>query len=199
MVGLTGAVLAGGHSSRFGSNKALYTVADDSFLGRQLHGRTFLQHALDTLRPLCDELFISASEANAAAYGGEGVQVVVDEVADCGPLGGLASLMDAVSGQWLLLLTCDMPFVSTATLRHMLEEIDENVDAISAHQFPLLIRRDTLYILKDCLKQGDYRVRSFLSKIRTHYYNLSEQESMNINQLNTYYIKQNNTKNQNEK
>ena len=198
MVGLTGAVLAGGHSSRFGSNKALYTVADDSLLGRQLRGRTFLQHALDTLKPLCDELIISASEANATAYGNEGVRVVVDEVADCGPLGGLSSLMDAASGQWLLLLTCDMPFVSTQTLEKMLEEPREELDAISAHQFPLLIRCDTLYILKDCLKQGDYRVRSFLGKIRTCYIDLPEQESLNINQLDTYYIKQNNTKNQNE-
>ncbi|MGN1255177.1 MAG: molybdenum cofactor guanylyltransferase [Prevotella sp.] len=195
MVGLTGAVLAGGHSLRFGSNKALYTAADDGLLGRQLHGRTFLQHALDTLRPLCDELLISASKANATAYGHEGVRVVVDEVADCGPLGGLVSLLSETMTPWLLLLTCDMPFVSTASLQSMLGEIREDVDAISAHQFPLLIRRDTLYILRDCLKQGDYRVRSFLSKIRTRYVDLPEQESMNINQLNSYYTTQDNTKN----
>ena len=195
MVRLTGAVLAGGHSLRFGSNKALYTAADDGLLGRQLHGRTFLQHALDTLRPLCDELLISAIKANATAYGHEGVRVVVDEVADCGPLGGLASLLSETMTPWLLLLTCDMPFVTTASLQSMLEEIREDVDAISAHQFPLLIRRDTLFILRDCLKQGDYRVRSFLSKIRTRYVDLPEQESMNINQLNSYYTTQDNTKN----
>lgn len=184
MVGLTGAVLAGGHSSRFGSNKALYTVDDDGLLGRQLRGRTFLQHALDTLRPLCDELLISASKANAAAYGQEGVRVVVDEVPDCGPLGGLASLLSETTTPWLLLLTCDMPFVTTPSLRKILEEPREDVDAISAHQFPLLIRRDTLYILRECLKQNDYRVRSFLSKVRTRYVELPERESMNINQLN---------------
>lgn len=193
MARLTGAVLAGGHSSRYGSNKALYTVADDTLLGRQLHSRTFLQHALDTLRPLCDELLISASEANAEAYSQESVPVVVDEVADCGPLGGLASLMDAATGQWLLLLTCDMPFVTTASLQSMLEEPCEDVDAVSAHQFPLLIRRDTLYILRESLKQRDYRVRSFLKRIRTRYVELPEQESMNINQLN--YTIQDITKN----
>lgn len=132
MVRLTGAVLAGGHSSRFGSNKALYTTADDTSLGRQLHGRTFLQHALDTLRPLCDELLISASKANATAYGHEGVRVVVDEVADCGPLGGLASLLSETMTPWLLLLTCDMPFVTTASLQSMLEEIRED----GCHQCP---------------------------------------------------------------
>lgn len=185
MAGLTGAVLAGGHSSRFGSNKALYSADDDTELGRLLQGRTFLQHALDTLRPLCDEMLISASKANAVAYQNEGVRIVEDLVNDCGPLGGLLSLLSAAAEPWLLLVTCDMPFVTTASLRRILAEPREDLDAISAHQFPLLIRRDTLYILRDCMDHGDYRVRDFLSKIRTRYVTLSEQESININQLHT--------------
>lgn len=185
MAGLTGAVLAGGHSSRFGSNKALYSADDDTELGRLLQGRTFLQHALDTLRPLCDEMLISASKANAVAYQHEGVRIVEDLVNDCGPLGGLLSLLSAAAEPCLLLVTCDMPFVTTASLRRILAEPREDLDAISAHQFPLLIRRDTLYILRDCMDHGDYRVRDFLSKIRTRYVTLSEQESININQLHT--------------
>lgn len=185
MAGLTGAVLAGGHSSRFGSNKALYSADDDTELGRLLQGRTFLQHALDTLRPLCDEMLISASKANAVAYQHEGVRIVEDLVNDCGPLGGFLSLFSAAAEPWLLLVTCDMPFVTTASLRRILAEPREDLDAISAHQFPLLIRRDTLYILRDCMDHGDYRVRDFLSKIRTRYVTLSEQESININQLHT--------------
>lgn len=185
MAGVTGAVLAGGRSSRFGSNKALYSADDDTELGRLLQGRTFLQHALDTLRPLCDEMLISASKANAVAYQHEGVRIVEDLVNGCGPLGGLLSLFSAAAEPWLLLVTCDMPFVTTASLRRILAEPREDLDAISAHQFPLLIRRDTLYILRDCMDHGDYRVRDFLSKIRTRYVTLSEQESININQLHT--------------
>ncbi|KQZ77172.1 molybdenum cofactor guanylyltransferase [Sphingopyxis sp. Root214] len=64
-----GAVLAGGRSSRFGSDKAL----------AMLDGRTLLDHALAALRPHCDAVVV----------------VGRDEVADwprldMGPLGGMA-------------------------------------------------------------------------------------------------------------
>lgn len=52
---LNGAVLAGGRSSRFGSNKALF--APD--------GETLINKAVDLLRPLVKEVVVSASHANA--------------------------------------------------------------------------------------------------------------------------------------
>jgi molybdopterin-guanine dinucleotide biosynthesis protein A len=67
-----GAVLAGGRSSRFGSDKAI----------AMLDGRTLLDHALAALRPHCDAVVV----------------VGRDEIADwprpdMGPLGGIAGAL----------------------------------------------------------------------------------------------------------
>ncbi len=45
---VTGVVLAGGRSSRFGQDKGLYPY----------HGKPLVLHAADIIRPLCDELLI---------------------------------------------------------------------------------------------------------------------------------------------
>ena len=75
---LTGAILAGGHSSRFGSNKALF--APD--------GETLISKAADLLHPLVREVLVSASHANVEAYAFLGLDIVEDLHPDCGPLGG---------------------------------------------------------------------------------------------------------------
>ena len=67
---LTGAILAGGHSSRFGSNKALFAPDGETLIGK----------AADLLRPLVRELLVSASHANAAAYAFLELDIVEDHM-----------------------------------------------------------------------------------------------------------------------
>jgi molybdopterin-guanine dinucleotide biosynthesis protein A len=67
-----GAVLAGGRSSRFGSDKAL----------AMLGGRTLLDHALAALRPHCDAVIVV----------GRG-EVADWPRPDMGPLGGIAGAL----------------------------------------------------------------------------------------------------------
>ena len=81
-----GAVLAGGRSSRFGSDKAL----------AMLGGRTLLDHAHAALRPQCDALFVV----------GRGVGLADWPQPDMGPLGGVAgALRHAASEGFDQLLT----------------------------------------------------------------------------------------------
>ena len=72
-----GAVLAGGRSSRFGSDKAEALLA----------GRPLIEHALEALRPHCDAIVIVGRSAPHAPS-------VADWPApDMGPLGGLAGAL----------------------------------------------------------------------------------------------------------
>lgn len=67
-----GAVLAGGRSSRFGSDKALAVLT----------GRTLLDHTLAALRPHCDAVVVVGRE-----------DVADWPRADMGPLGGIAGAL----------------------------------------------------------------------------------------------------------
>ncbi|MCI4590329.1 molybdenum cofactor guanylyltransferase [Sphingobium sp. BYY-5] len=91
---ILGAVLAGGRSSRFGSDKALARMAD---------GRTLLDHAVAGLSPHVAEVVICGREGGLADRPGP----------DLGPLGGLnAALHHALRHDFVGVLTtgCDMPF-----------------------------------------------------------------------------------------
>jgi molybdopterin-guanine dinucleotide biosynthesis protein A len=55
-----------------------------------------------------------------AVYAGEGMPMVADVVADAEPLAGLAALLESGSGT-ALAVACDMPFVSAAHLRALLD------------------------------------------------------------------------------
>ena len=69
-----GAVLAGGRSHRFGSDKAL----------AMLDGRTLLDHAQDALAPHCDALVIVGRDGGIADWPRPGM----------GPLGGIAGALE---------------------------------------------------------------------------------------------------------
>ena len=90
---ILGAVLAGGRSSRFGSDKALAVMAD---------GRTLLDHAIAGLTPHVAQVVICGRNGGLA-----------DRPApDMGPLGGLnAALHHAQNRGFAGVLTtgCDMP------------------------------------------------------------------------------------------
>ena len=79
LAGAAGFVLAGGRSSRMGTDKALMLLG----------GRPLIAHALDILRGAG----LSASLAGARAGLERFAQVVADEEPDRGPLGGICSAL----------------------------------------------------------------------------------------------------------
>ena len=97
-----GAVLAGGRSSRFGSDKALAT----------LDGQTLLDHAMAALRPHCD-LVIVVGRGEVADW----------PRPDMGPLGGIAgALIHAANAGFDRVLTAPVDCVRLPdNLRALLE------------------------------------------------------------------------------
>lgn len=172
---LNGAVLAGGRSSRFGSNKALF--APD--------GETLINKAVDMLRPLVKEVVVSASHANAGAYAFLGLDIVEDQHSDCGPLGGLEALLNRCSTRWLLILTCDMPCVDSDMLRTMIDHVKQSGGSFenrnlpqaiawrrsdgSVSPFPLLIEKDALSVLRSRMSSGRRSMKGLLGALNTYY------------------------------
>jgi molybdenum cofactor guanylyltransferase len=78
---IAGIVLAGGRSSRFGSDKGLYPY----------QGRPLVEHAIDILRPNFPTLIISTNNPDAYAY--LNLPMVADTYPGCGPIGGIFSAL----------------------------------------------------------------------------------------------------------
>ena len=91
------AILAGGRSSRFGSDKAFHSVS----------GVPLWKHQLAKIEPLMpSEILISA---NAQQIFESEYRVIVDEAADCGPLGALVSCLRSTRLGRLLVVAVDIP------------------------------------------------------------------------------------------
>lgn len=109
MTGISGYVLAGGLSSRMGTDKALL----------RLGGRTLLEIALAKVRAVCGEAAILCGSAERAAMLGIYGRCVVDRLPECGPLGGVdAALRDAASPR-VLIMPVDVPLLPADMLERL--------------------------------------------------------------------------------
>ena len=97
---------------RYGSAKALALVG----------GRRIVDRVIDAMRPVARELILIANDAELAVA--IGMAWRSDELPGLGALGGIhAALVWAreQSRAGILAVACDMPFVSTALLAHLVE------------------------------------------------------------------------------
>jgi molybdopterin-guanine dinucleotide biosynthesis protein A len=95
---VTGVVLAGGRSSRFGRDK----------LAERIDGRTLLDSAIDGVTPASIEILVVAAP-DAAPDLPAGVRLVHDPVAFDGPLAGVAAGLRAAHDSIVLVVGGDMP------------------------------------------------------------------------------------------
>ncbi len=166
---ITGIILAGGKSSRFGSNKALYPIGEKSML----------QRSVELLQPFCHEVYISG---DCEEYAQHGVKCMPDKIADIGPLGGIYTALKQCSTPYLLFLTCDMPFLSPKFIAQMLG-IDATTEMVCWKEstgdlqlFPLLLSRKMLPYIEEKILAHTYNIRSLLQVAQHQYLNIGIQD-----------------------
>lgn len=94
------------------------------------HGRKLIEYPLGLLRLFTDTLIISANNAD---YGQFGVQVVPDRVTDSGPLSGVTEALKWSSGEWNIVLPCDMPFINHELIDLLIENSVDYLGAVPVH------------------------------------------------------------------
>lgn len=105
MVRTVGVILAGGRSSRMGTDKAEIRVGS----------ATMLQHVAAALRDVADEVVIAGRTESA-----EGIPAVPDPgIPHLGPLAGLAAAAAARPEGLLVVVAVDQPWVRSETLREL--------------------------------------------------------------------------------
>ncbi len=108
---LTGLILAGGKSTRFGSDKA------SAVLG----GRTMLEWVASALAQACDEIVIvrAAGQVLPAIEVAVPFRTVDDAWEAKGPLAGLASGLPAVTTEYCFATSCDAPLLQPGLVRYL--------------------------------------------------------------------------------
>jgi molybdenum cofactor guanylyltransferase len=149
MLHLTGIVLAGGKSSRMGTDKGLLDYK----------GKKLVEYLIDLLSGYCNELILST---NNPEYKQFGITTVADEFQEKGPAGGIFSALMKSSTEWNLLLACDMPFLNRQFIDALLANIGNNNGVVPVHN-NLIEPLAALYHKSLCLTLADAIHKDHLS------------------------------------
>jgi|APSaa5957512622_1039677.scaffolds.fasta_scaffold28188_1 molybdopterin-guanine dinucleotide biosynthesis protein A len=152
------AILAGGNSRRMGRDKARL----------ELGASTLLERVLAATVPLAIPCILIANDSGPLAHLER--PVYPDLRPGSGPLGGLLTALTVAPSSSVLLLACDLPFITTPFLRFLLQALGTHqavVPRSSDGLQPLcaVYTRSCLPTIESTLNRGDFRISSFLADI----------------------------------
>ena len=182
---LTGFVLAGGKSLRFGKNKAL----------ARYKGKTLLQSALERLTPYCGTVCISGDFPEYKDYEEKGYPLIPDVEEDKGPVGGIYAALSSCGTPYALFLPCDMPLITERLVVRILSETaGEGITAWMRMDgrlqfFPLLCCSSLLPQIRLQVEAGRLSMRNLLLLTTFRLLSLSGKEEsafFNVNSINDY-------------
>jgi len=139
------AILAGGLSTRMGRDKARL----------RLGGRTLLAHV-----------------KAAARQTGLPVRVIRrDLVPRCGPLGGVYTALKTTAAEAVLLLACDMPFVTAPLLARLVSRLRPRTQAVfcatkDGTGFPFLVRTRALPRVEEQIRRRRFSLQLLTARLK---------------------------------
>ncbi|MBX2991064.1 MAG: molybdenum cofactor guanylyltransferase [Bacteroidetes bacterium] len=157
---LVGCVLAGGKSTRMGSDKALLKFGSV----------TLIERSVAVLKSVFPSVVISSDRVAELDF--PGIPVLPDIRKDCGPLGGIHAALTHTKADCLFVLACDMPFVSPDLIRYLISS-DPDADAVvpssggRVHPLCGLYSRNGLPAIERALERGSYKLQDVLGELKT--------------------------------
>ncbi len=192
---ITGIILAGGKSSRMGTDKGFVMYKN----------KAFIQHIIEAIQPLVDEIIIVSNNpdydiftlrltstplSNQRLGDNFSINRVNDLVENAGPLAGVYTGLHYTTTENNLVVSCDVPLINTATLKKLIEQIDENAAIIQIESqgktMPLiaLYKKQCNDVFLTLLEQGERRLRVAINHLKVKTIPLDknqEKYTMNIN------------------
>ncbi len=169
MFDVEGFILVGGASRRMGQDKAQLRLG-----------------SLTVLERIAREIGSSTSSVRLAGarreYAGVSLSNVPDVYDSWGALGGIHAALSAAQSEWILVVACDLPFVTRQLFDGLRSSIDENADAVVPMQTDgrpqpvcALYRRETcLPEAEKLIRAGEHTPRALLAKVHTRYVPFSD-------------------------
>lgn len=172
--------MAGGKSSRMGTNKAWLMY----------NNKRFIEHSLAVLEHFCQRIIISA---NTREYDTYGYEVVSDRFLHAGPLAGIEACLNFSDTEANLVLPCDVPGLTVDAVRHILDNAN-SADAVVPIYADKRVEPLVGYyakrihpIIVQQIERQEYSVKLLLSRISTRYVQLHNVSLWNVNSPADYW------------
>ena len=170
-------VLAGGKSLRMKADKA----------SLPLPGGTLVERVLAQVDGLFDEVLISVSRAQAAAFPGR--RTVVDGAEGLGPMAGILAGLKAARNETCAVLACDIPDIDIRLLGSLVRRADGRDIVVPVTPERLLEPLFAVYskrlipLIEGSLRAGEYSLLPLIEAVRT--LKVKTGDKVRIRNLNT--------------
>lgn len=175
---ITGIILAGGKSSRMGSDKG--------FL--DLSGQCFIEHIIRTIEPLVHQIIIVSNNSDYDIFNQKRVD---DMIKDAGPLAGLYSGLFHSETEINLVLSCDVPFINNIVLNKLIQAFDGETEVIQIQSqgktMPLIAiyKRECFHLFLSLLQSGERRLRFAVSQLNSKIILIDDAQNQYVRNVNT--------------
>ncbi len=105
---ITGIILAGGKSSRMGTDKALVNIGN----------KPMIEHIFNLLNRIFPQIIISTN--NPDRYVFLGSRTIGDEKSGLGPVGGIYTCLKAMNTPKAFVTACDLPYITEELIRYVI-------------------------------------------------------------------------------
>ena len=162
MIDAAGFVTAGGASSRMGRDKAWL----------ELGGLTMIEHVIAAIRPVTSSVSVIA---NRPEYQRLGVPLYQDENFGVGPMEAIRVALANANAARVVLVGCDMPFVTPELFRLLLKLSDTHQAVVpldtTGRLEPLcaVYAVDALSTVTELIADGARKIRLLFDRISTRY------------------------------
>jgi molybdopterin-guanine dinucleotide biosynthesis protein A len=175
---ITGIILAGGKSSRMGTDKGFIPW----------EGKSFITHSIDALQPFVQEILIVSDHLH---YDDLDYKRVEDVFPESGPLSGVYSGLLKSENAINLVLSCDIPLITSEVVQELINAYKEGTNAVvcKVHSkvMPLvaMYHKNCTDVCEVLLKNDERRMMHLLEKLdRVTYVSLSEQQALQVQNIN---------------
>jgi molybdopterin-guanine dinucleotide biosynthesis protein A len=164
---ITGVILAGGLSKRYGQNKA--------FL--EFDGARLIDRVTAEMKTIFRNVVIVTNRK--ADYEYLEVPVVEDLIRGLGPLGGIFTGLMTISDQAGFFVACDIPFFSKQLVRYMVDIKDNHAAVVPSGATGLeplyaIYTQSCLDPIRSLISAKRYQVRLFFERVPVRYVTLNE-------------------------
>jgi molybdopterin-guanine dinucleotide biosynthesis protein A len=159
---VSGLILAGGESSRYGKNKALVKV----------NGIPLIERVSRVMKSIFQEVILITNTPDEYSF--LKLPMYEDLIKGLGPLGGLFTGLTRMANDTGFFVGCDMPSLNSGLIRHIVEirdDCDVIVPRISGMMEPLhaLYSKGCLPAIRELIDSRKYQTVQFFSEVSVKY------------------------------
>jgi molybdopterin-guanine dinucleotide biosynthesis protein A len=171
-------ILCGGKSSRMQSEKGLVLFK----------GKPFIEHIINAILPITNniQLITNGNDYDYLEY-----NKINDIEIDKGPLGGIYTALYHSESEFNMILSCDIPLISTELLAELIKKHDDEaaitVLSSESRMHPLIgiYAKRIIPIIKEAITQGDLKLMNLIAKVPHQIITFDESQSFNFTNINS--------------